>query len=77
VTLLPNKHVPAERSLIGLGAILLERLDSSMTVSALWDSVRHHTEVGSFSNFILALDLLYAIAAIDYQHGFLIRAGQR
>ena len=74
MTLLPNKHVPAERSLVGLGAMLLKQLDSMKTVSDLWDSVKDEANIGLFHNFVLTLDFLYAIGAIDYQHGFLIRA---
>lgn len=73
MTLLPNKHVPTERSLVGIGALLLKHLQASTTVSSLWDSVKEYPEIGSFRNFVLALDLLYTIGAADYQQGFLVR----
>ena len=74
MTLLPNKHLPTNRTLVGLGAMLLAHLETASTVSGLWEVVMHKQEVGSFSNFILTLDYLYAIGAIDYEQGLLIRA---
>ena len=72
MTLLPNKHVPTERSLVGIGALLLKHLHAGMTVSSLWDSVKDYPEVGSFGNFILTLDMLYLIGATDYEQSFLV-----
>ena len=72
--LLPDKHVPTSRSLVGIGALILESLDVSLTVSGLWDQVKNKQQVGSYRNFILALDYLYAIGALDYEHGVLVRA---
>jgi hypothetical protein len=51
-----------------------------MTVSGLWDAVRAHRASGSPSSpiayewFVLALDLLYIVKAVEYQDG-LIRRG--
>ena len=73
MTLLPNKHVPTERSLVGIGALLLNRFEKSITVSSLWDSVKEEPEIGAFCNYILALDFLYTIGAIDLQQGFLVK----
>ena len=70
---MPNKHVPLRRSLIGIGAHILKQLHSSMTVSELWEIVENKDDIGSFGNFILSLDYLYAIGAIDYESGFLTR----
>lgn len=71
--LLPNKHVPASRSIVGLGAMLLEHLQTSSTVSGLWELVKDEQEVGSFSTFVLTLDYLYAIGAIALEEGFIVR----
>ena len=76
MTLLPNKHVPTSRSLVGIGALVLEKLEASSTVSELWELVRNEEEVGSFHNFVLSLDCLYAIGAIDYDQGLLNRSWQ-
>ena len=74
MTLLPNKHVPTSRTLLGLGAMLLARLDTATTVNGLWDMVIEEPEIGSLQNFMLTLDYLYAIGAIDYEQGLLIKA---
>ena len=76
MTLLPNKHVPTSRSLLGLGAKILGRLGTPTTVSELWEQLRNDAEIGSFHRFILALDYLYAIDAINYELG-LLRESQR
>ena len=74
MTLLPNKHIPTSRSLVGIGALVLGQLQALSTVSGLWEHVRNNPEVGSFHNFVLTLNYLYAIGAIDYQRGFLSRS---
>ena len=73
MTLLPNKHIPTNRSLVGIGALILSRLEAPSTVSGLWERVRTNPEVGSFRNFVLALNYLYAIGAVDFERGFLRR----
>lgn len=52
---------------------MLGRLDAPSTVSGLWEQVRNNPKIGSFRNFVLALNFLYAIGAIDYERGFLSR----
>ena len=73
MTLLPDKHIPTNRTLVGLGAMLLIHLETPASVSSLWEDVMGEPEIGSFGNFILTLDYLYAIGAIDYERGLLIR----
>lgn len=71
--ILPTKHLPPRRSLIGVGGLMLERLDQPRTITGLWDKARHVPEVGSFERFILALDLLFALGAVEYGDGLLRR----
>lgn len=71
--ILPNKHLPPGKSLLGVGATLLGALDRPQTESALWGGVRHLAEVATFERFVLALDLLYAIGAVDVRDGMLHR----
>ena len=73
MTLLPDKHIPTKRSLVGIGSLLLERLETTSSVSSLWDEIKDEQTIGSFDNFVLALDYLYAIGAIDYEQGILTR----
>ena len=74
--ILPTKHVSAEHSLLGVGALVLSRLGRPRTVSALWEDVRPSSQVATFERFSLALDLLYAIGAVDFRDGLLQRTAQ-
>lgn len=71
--ILPTKHIPLRRSILGLGAVVLGALNSPKTVSALWDALRANPDVVSFDRFILALDLLFATNAIEMREGLLRR----
>jgi hypothetical protein len=71
--ILPNKHLPPGKSLLGVGAKLLGALDRPQTESGLWGRVRDLPEVATFERFVLALDLLYAIGAVDVTDGMLHR----
>jgi hypothetical protein len=78
--ILPTKHVRADRALIGIGAEVLRLLRRPMTVSALWDSVRRKRAAFApaspiaYEWFILALDLLYIMGAIELDRGVIKRA---
>ena len=72
--ILPSKHIETRRSLLNVGASLLERLDQPRTVSALWESLHQVPEVGSFETFTLALDFLYMVGLLDFAEGLLRRA---
>ena len=37
MTLLPNKHIPTNRSLVGIGALVLGHLERPTNVSRLWN----------------------------------------
>lgn len=74
--ILPNKHVPIRRSLVGIGAQLLRQLTSDMTVSELWELAEHKDDIGNFHNYVLCLDYLYLIGAIDYDNGLLAKPRQ-
>lgn len=71
--ILPTKYISPARSLLGVGGVLLARLDRPRTVPALWDSVRVVPEVGTFERFALALDLLYILGAVELESGILRR----
>ena len=78
--ILPTKHVRAYRALIGVGAEVLATLKRPMTMSGLWDAVRGKRSLHSstapidYQWFVLALDLLYAIGAVDFDRGLVRRA---
>ena len=77
--ILPTKHVRPDRALIGIGAEVLEILKRPMTVSRLWDEVRGRRSLHApnspidYQWFILSLDLLYTIGALDFDRGLVRR----
>ena len=76
--ILPTKHLGLNKSLLGVGADVLRILDQPMSVSRLWDElkqVRSRSESLriSFDWFILTLDLLFVVGAVEYQRGRVTR----
>ena len=73
--LLPTKRIPEERSLIAVGATVLRLLDSPKTVSRLWEetqaqtNTKNETQKVTYSWFILALDFLYSLSALELERG--------
>ena len=71
--ILPGKHIFLDYSILGIGGALLTRLDQPQTVSSLWESAKAEPGVATFERFVLALSLLYALGAVDWQDGLLVR----
>jgi len=74
--ILPTKHINLSNTLLNVGAILLKKLESDKTVTSLWISSRLLPEVTTFKRFILGLDFLFMIGAIEYKDGLLRRIGK-
>lgn len=70
--ILPSKHIPQEKALLTIGATLLKRLNCPKTVSAIWEEVRQSTSI-DYDWFVLSLDLLFTIKAIEINEGVLSR----
>ncbi len=69
---MPKKHINLSESLLGLGAYVLGILSSPMTVDTCWEVINNNyikkgkiLKKHSFDNFILTLDLLFALNAIE------------
>jgi hypothetical protein len=81
--ILPGKHLRQDRALLGIGAEVLAQLDEPRSVSEVWERVREVRQASpavaplSFDWFILSLNLLYAISAIDLANGLLVARGER
>lgn len=71
--ILPNKNIYLRNSLLGLGAIILEKFHRGDTVSSLWERIRSDTEINTFEKYILTLDFLYVLKAVDIREGILIQ----
>lgn len=78
--ILPSKHLPQDRALLTVGAHVLTFLAHPKTVSALWEELnRPNASVAAmplritYDWFLLALDLLYALEAIELESGLVTR----
>ena len=81
--ILPTKHLNEQRSLLRVGAEVLQLLRQPKTVSRLWDEFRSRREEGvslshpvTYDWFVMALDLLYMVAAVEYDQGRLMKASR-
>ena len=78
--ILPTKHIRPDRALIGVGAEVLGVLEQPMTMSKLWDEIRSRRSadmsnpVIDYRWFVLALDLLYMIGAVEFQRGLISKS---
>ena len=78
--ILPSKHLPQDRALLTVGASILRHLSHPVTVSALWEEIPRSPSVHKaqsplrYDAFVLALDLLFLIGAIELRDGLLVRS---
>jgi hypothetical protein len=79
--ILPSKHLSQDRALLTVGAVILQHLSHPVTVSALWEQMprtvvdQKAPQPLRYDGFVLALDLLFLIAAIELREGLLVRSG--
>ena len=72
--ILPNKHINLDRSILGEGAALLGQLARPLTVTGLWERNKAHSDIGNFERFILTLDFLFTIGALDLRDDLLVKS---
>lgn len=76
--ILPNKHLLSKDSLIGIGGLLLTKIEpNGITVSRLWEGVRVRREIGTYDRFVLALDTLYLLGYLELEDGKLFIGGRK
>ncbi len=73
MSLLPNKYVPMEYSLLGVASLVFQEMNGNDTISGLWDRVKSDQRVRTFDRFVDALTLLFAANLIDAKNGILRR----
>jgi hypothetical protein len=62
--------MPSDRCLLGVGARVLRQLRRPETVSRLWETLmRDGNEAVPYDWFILSLDLLFVVGAVDFIEG--------
>ncbi|VFM98884.1 MAG: hypothetical protein BECKG1743D_GA0114223_103733 [Candidatus Kentron sp. G] len=78
--ILPTKHLSYDRALLTVGGRLLSLLTQPKTVSALWEEISRQNSSGNgrkpalrYDAYVLALDLLFMMGAIELQDGLLHR----
>ena len=84
--ILPTKRLSEPRSLLGMGAIILDELSTPKDLSRLWEDIKHaYTETDRFSKgpqtftfewFILALDFLYILETISIEDGKIFKISE-
>lgn len=69
--LLPDKHITLAESILGLGAVLLEKLDRPLSVDRLNEAAQAAIASGELpahhdlDNVLLGITFLYAIGAVE------------
>ncbi len=77
--ILPSKHLPQDRALLTVGATILQHLSDPVTVSALWEKMPRPVAGQKtaphlrYDAFVLALDMLFLMGAIELREGLLYR----
>lgn len=78
--ILPSKHLSHDRALLTLGAHILQQLRQPKTVSSLWEDLPRKDQTTrnlafplSYDVFVLALDLLFLVGAVELREGLLSR----
>ena len=77
--ILPSKHLSQDRALLTVGAAILRHLSHPVTVSALWEQMPRSASDQKappqlrYDGFVLALDLLFLISALELREGLLVR----
>lgn len=78
----PTKGVPPQRALLTVGGEIVQILDDNKTVSGTWAELRRRREARAdaeiaFDWFVLALDLVFAVGAVELgEDGFLVRVSR-
>lgn len=74
--IVPNKNIRLQNSLLGMGAQILPELNTSQTVSSLWEKMKSSKEINSFDKFVLTLDFLFMLNLIELQDGVIQKVKQ-
>jgi len=75
--ILPTKHILPERALISVASEVFSLIEKRATVSSIWNELKDkHREMMRYGEvpfdwFILSLDLLFVIGAIEEKNGII------
>lgn len=75
IHLLPDKHVAFSESLLGLGALVLTRLETPKSLDDLWAELQNHPAVREridgtigLKTLSLVIVLLFCVGAVKLNH---------
>jgi hypothetical protein len=63
--IMPDKYIPQKETLIGLGARMLSLLTQPRTINSLLKEMLKLPETGTYERFVLTLDFLYMLGAVE------------
>lgn len=71
--IIPDKNIKLQNSLLGMGAQVLSELQTSETISSLWEKIKTNKAINSYEKFVLTLDFLFMLNLIDLQEGIVVK----
>jgi len=73
--ILPTKGLATDRALLSVGGEVLRHLERPKSISRLWEQMRSRQngllQAISYDWFLLAVDLLYTVGAVNFEDGLL------
>ena len=69
--ILPGKHIKLSNSVLNVGAVLLQQIDNTQTITMLWNNSKIRDEIKTFEKFTLGLDFLFILGTVEYEKGVL------
>lgn len=80
--ILPTKHLSPDRAIISVASELFQLIGNRSTVSSVWNEVQNQCKVSGrqsdvpYDWFILSLDFLFIVGAIEENNGKLARCSK-
>jgi len=80
--ILPTKHLPPDRAIISVASEVYNLIGKRSSVSSIWNDLqdKHNSLMQqgkiSYDWFILSLDFLYIIGAIEENSGRIMKVGE-
>lgn len=71
--ILPTKYLTESETILGVGAVILEKLNDAKLLSELWETIKRNSLIGTYERFVLALDLLFILGIIEIKNNRIVR----
>lgn len=73
MSLIPNKTILVQYSLLGVGAQIIQYMSGPETITSLWNKLRDFETINTYEKFLAGLTLLYSLGAIYTEEGLLYK----